>query len=339
MSIAAVAVAFASAATRLLPAASDSIVVILAVGSILIQTAINAFGVRMSGGVNLVTVAIRRFPLLGVTVLLVARLASDIPVEPIAATPVTLANIGTATTLTLFALIGFENATALVSKVRNPAPTLPIAMIGGTALVGLVYLLSSSGVALLLPAATLASSPASYADIFAAHGGAPIVWLAALCIAVAAFGSNLCLNLATGDLGYAMAERGQLPAVMARTTAIGTPVVAIMVGAALAIIPVLANSSRSTAGLFVFLILLSTSGILVIYLAGALAAWRDEHSLAARLVIGLAMLFIGFAFYGAGVEANLWALALLAAGAINFLVMRRLDARRATPETGPADQR
>jgi len=331
VSVAAVAIAFGSAATFLLPSFGTGTVSLLAVGSIVALTAINALGVRMSGGFNLLTVAIRMLPLLGVALLLVVETASGATLQPIAATPITVGNVATATTLTLFAMLGFENATAPVGKVRNPERTLPIAILGGTALVGLVYLISSSGVALLLPPAQLASSLAPYADVFAAHGGPLVVLAAAFCIGVAAFGSNNCLVLVTGELGYAMAERRQLPAVMARTTAIGTPVVAQIVGAALSILAVLANSSRTSAGLFVFLVLLSTSGILVIYLAGTLAAWRQDRSRLARVVVALALLFIAFAFYGAGLEANLWCLVLLTIGGANYVAMRWLNSRAPTP--------
>lgn len=333
--VAAVAIAFGSATTRLVPSFGADAVTMLAVGSIVVLAAINAMGVRMSGGFNLVTVAIRLVPLVGVALLLALQVAGGGALQPLAASPITLGNIATATTLTLFAMLGFENATAPVGKVRNPERTLPIAILGGTALVGLVYLVSSSGVALLLPAATLANSPAPYADVFAAHGGSLMVLLAAFCIAVAAFGSNNCLVLVTGELGYAMAERGQLPAVMARTTAIGTPVISQIVGSALAIVAVLANTSRTSAGLFVFLILLSTSGILVIYLAGTLAAWREDRSPIARIVMALAMLFIAFAFYGAGMEANLWCLVLLAAGGANYVVMRGFSRQRTSRAAEP----
>jgi APA family basic amino acid/polyamine antiporter len=336
VSVAAVAIAFGSAMTRLVPSLGSGAVNEVAVASIVVLTAINALGVRLSGGFNLVTVAIRLVPLLGVALLLAFVAAKGGALEPFASTPITLNNIATATTLTLFAMLGFENATAPVGKVRNPERTLPIAIVGGTALVGLVYLISSSGVALLLPAPALAHSPAPYADVFASYGGTLTVLVAAFCIAVAAFGSNNCLVLATGELGYAMAERGQLPAVMARTTAIGTPVVAQVVSAVLSIIAVLANTSRTSAGLFVFLILLSTSGILIIYAAGTLAAWREDRSRMARGVMMLALLFIAFAFYGAGMEANLWCLVLLVAGGANYLLMRRLNSRATTQAVAAA---
>lgn len=322
---AAVAIAFGSALSRVsAPLAGADGIVGAAVAAIVVLTCVNALGVRASGGLNLVTVAIKLIPLVGVVLLLVLAGAGGEPMQPLAAAPVSIANIATATTLTLFALTGFENATTPVGKVRDPARTLPRAILGGTALVGLIYLLSSSGVLLLLPSEQVAASPAPYADVFAARWGEGAVLVAAAAIAVSAFGTLNCLILATGELGYAMAARRQLPALMARTRGANTPFVAQAVGASLAILLVLANSSKATASLFTFIILLSTSAVVLVYLAGALAAWRTSRSTGVRAVIVLAMMFVAFALYGSGLEADLWLLALLAVGLAVYALMTRL---------------
>jgi amino acid transporter len=122
-----------------------------------------------------------------------------------------------------------------------------------------------------------------------------------------------------------MALRRDLPAFMARTRGENTPVWAQVVGSALTILLILANSSRATSSLFTFIVLLSTASVLVVYLAGALSAWRLGSSAGARLAIVGALLFILFAFYGAGAEANLWCLVLLAAGLTARAIMRRFN--------------
>jgi len=336
VSNAAVAIAFGAATSRINPMFGDNTVIVFSIASISFLTLVNALGVRVSGGLNLLTIAIKLVPLLGVVVLLVLSQGGGGTLEPLAAVPLTIGGVATATSLTLFAMLGFENATAPVGKVRDPARTLPRAILGGTALVGLVYLLSSSAVLLLLPAEAVASSPAPYADVFGARGGEGLVLLAAFAIAVSAFGSLNCGILVSGELGYAMAQRRQLPAVMARTANGNVPIVAQLVSSALAILLVLANSSRSTADLFAFTILLTTSAILFVYLAGTFAAWRHCPSMPARTILVLASLFIAFAFWGAGFVANAWSVALLALGLLAYLVMARLNSSAATP---PADAR
>jgi APA family basic amino acid/polyamine antiporter len=325
---AAVAIAGASALSWISPSLSgSSFVVLVAVGSVAFFTGVNAFGVRASGVASIVTVAIRLVPLVGVILILALRGFGPTPFEHLARVPMNFGNIAMATTLAFFALTGFENATTPVGKVRNPSRTIPRAIMAGTLFVAIVYLLSSSAVQLLLPAEVVAKSPAPFADAIAAAWGGKLASVAALGIAVAAFGCLNALILASGELGYAMGLRHDLPAAMARTSTGNTPVVSQVAGSVLAILLILANSSRSSAGLFTFVILLSTSVVLVLYLAGALSAWRLVSTARGRAVIIVALLFILFAFYGAGFEPDAWCLVLLAIGAAVRAVVQRLSGR------------
>lgn len=319
---AALAIATASAASRLIPQFGGAAgIVEVGAGSVVLLTIVNLRGVRSSGGLSLLTVAIKILPLLAVIVLLAMRKTSGHAFEPLANSPVTLPNIASATALTLFALTGFENATAPVDKVRDPARTLPRAIMGGAAFVGLIYLLSSSAVALLLPSDRIAMSPAPYADVIALQWGEGSALLAAFAIAVSAFGGLNCMIFGTGELAYAMGLRGDLPTVIARTGHANIPYVAHLVGGLLTVLLILANASKATASLFTFVILLSTAAVLVVYALGALAAWKEEGRLRNRVIFGVALLFILFAFYGSGLEADLWCVVLLGGGlAARFIV-------------------
>jgi len=329
---AAVAIAAASALSRVVPAlAGPDAVVVVAIACVASLTAVNAMGARAAGGMSILTVAIKLLPLIAVIAILGLRGASAEPFEPLAPAPLTIASIASAVALTLFALTGFENATAPVSKVRNPERTLPRALIGGTLFVALIYLLSSTGVTLLLSAGTVASSASPYADSVAAMWGEKAATLAAVAVAVAAFGSLNGLILGTGELGYSMGLRREMPAFMAKTRGPNTPVAAQLVGSVLTILLVYSASSRDTAGLFKFVILLSTSSILFVYLAGTLAAWKISSTVGARLALVVALLFVLFAFYGSGAEANLWGFVLLALGFVVMHVMRRINSRVTTP--------
>ena len=302
-----------------------------------VLTLVNASGVRSAGGLALVTVAIKLFPLLAVMAIMVIHGARG-TFQPLPPVPLNVPDVATAAALTLFAMTGFENATTPVDKVRNPSRTLPLAIMGGTTFVALLYLLSSSSIQLLLPANVIAGSGAPYADAISAQWGRAPATLAAIAIAISAFGCLNCLILATGELGYSMALRGDLPRAMARTRGANTPVVAQLVGAALTILLILANSSRATAGLFTFVILLSTAGVLVLYGVGALAAWKQSRALGQRGATLVALTFVAFAFYGVGAEAAGWSLVLLAIGYALRLVMRRASSSAASqaPAAAPA---
>ena len=313
----------------------QTLIVPLAIGCVVIITAINAFGVRASGRFSIVTVVIKLIPLLAVVWLFAARGIGSGSYEPFLPTPISFANIAAATALTFFAFTGFEAATAPVGKVRDPSRTIPRALICGTAFVVLLYFVTGTGIQLLLPSALVATSPAPFADALGAQWGQGAAALAAVGITVAAIGCLNGLMLGTGELGYAMALRGDLPAAMAMTWRAGTPIVAQLVGSGLTILLLLANSSRATASLFTFIILLSAAAVIVVYLTAALAAWTLTPDAGARAIIAVAILFIAFATYGIGFEVDLWCLVLLAIGLAVRTIMRRLNARRATTATGP----
>lgn len=312
--VAEASVAITAGSTLSFIGGGSELVIPVAVGSVILLTVINAIGVRASGGLSIVTVAIKVLPLLAVIWLFAARGIGGAHYEPLAPAPINLANFATATALTFFALTGFENATAPVCKVRRAERTIPLALIGGTAFVVLLYLAAGTGIQMLLPAKVVAASPAPFADAIMSHWGPGAATFAALAITVSAIGCLNCLILGTGELGYAMALRGDLPPVVARTRGLNTPVVAQAVGSALTILAILANSSRTTANLYTFIILLSTAGITILYFVGALAAWKLSTRPGPRIVIAFALLFAAYALYGTGLEADLWCVALLAAG-------------------------
>jgi basic amino acid/polyamine antiporter, APA family len=314
------------------------LIVPVAIGFVVLLTGINAIGVRAAGGFSLVTVAIKVLPLLAVIWLFLERGTSGGSYEPLPPMPITLANVAAATALTFFAFTGFESATTPVGKVRDPGRTIPRALLGGTAFVVVLYLVAGTSIQMLLPADVVAASPAPFADALVSRWGHGAATLAALAIAIAAIGCLNGLVLGTGELGYALALRGDLPVVMAKTRGINTPVVAQIVGSGLTILLLLANSNRATANLFTFIILLSTAAVVVVYFTSALAARKLSPTPIARAVIATGLLFMIFATYGVGLEADLWCLVLLAAGLAIRAVMHRLNSResRRTPDAAPA---
>jgi basic amino acid/polyamine antiporter, APA family len=336
--VAATAIATAAALARIFPILGDpwTIAIVAILATVIVQ-AVNARGVRAAGGLALVTVLIKILPLLAVMAVVLLRSGSGQDLSPLATTPVTVDNIAVAVTLTLFAMLGFEGATAPVGKVRNPTRTIPLAIVTGTTFVALLYLLASTSVSLILSPQATAASTSPFADALVANFGEAAALFAALAIAVAAFGGANNNLLIAGELGYSMALRGDLPGRLTRTDAANAPVISQLLASALTVILILLNSSKSTADLFTFVILLSTTSTLVLYLIGALAAWRRDTLILAKVVIALSIPFSLFAFYGAGIEANLWGLVLLIVGLAIRWLCRRINSSSATrPAAAPA---
>jgi APA family basic amino acid/polyamine antiporter len=322
--MAATAIAAAAALSRVVPHIGDPwSVAMIAIVTTIVVAAVNSQGVRAAGGFALVTVAIRILPLLAVIAVLLLREVKHQAVAPLAHTPITTNNIATAVTLTLFAIIGFETGTAPVGKVRNPTRTIPLALMAGTAFCVLLYLFSSTSVSMILSPEATATSLAPYADALKSNWGEGAAKLAAIGIAIAAIGGLNSNLLCAGEVGYSMALRGDLPSHLARTTGANTPVISQLLATVLTVVLVLLNTSKSTTELFLFVILLTTTSTLIVYVVGAVAALRTRPSMLAVLAIAASIIFSLFAFYGAGLQANLWGLALLAVGlAIRWLCHR-----------------
>lgn len=323
-SYAPLALAAASATAWLVPSfAGPQRVALLAIGFIIVLAIVNALGARSSGRTAVITTLLKLVPLLVVMVVLVEQNASGtVELDRLSAAPLSLGNVASATILTLFAMSGFENATTPVGKIRDPVRTIRRAMIGGTLFVAALYLLSSTAVTLLLSPAATAASAAPFADAVVAQWGTGAATLVAAGMAIAAFGALNGVILGGGELTYAMALRGDIPRWLAVTRG-GTPLRAQQLTTLLGIALILLNLGKTTAALFTFIVLLTTSATLVLYLIGSLAALKIARTWGARLVALAGVGFSLFAFYGAGAEANAWMLALLAVGlAVRFLMRR-----------------
>jgi APA family basic amino acid/polyamine antiporter len=113
----------------------------------------------------------------------------------------------------------------------------------------------------------------------------------------------------------------------------GTPGAALFISSALLSVLVLMNYSRSMVQVFTFIILISTSTYLVMYLTCAVAAfklcWAGALGAAGRrlspflLVAMLATFYSAWTLFGAGAEAFLWSVALFAAGVPVYWLMKR----------------
>jgi APA family basic amino acid/polyamine antiporter len=102
------------------------------------------------------------------------------------------------------------------------------------------------------------------------------------------------------------------------------PVRALLLSSALTSVMLLLNASRSMAGLFTFLALMSTSSTLFLYFGVSAASLKLKVGGAVGL---LALAFSLWTLWGAGLDATGWSAVLLLAGLPIYAVMRRLNQR------------
>jgi APA family basic amino acid/polyamine antiporter len=295
-------------------------------------TAVNCRGVRTAGWVQAVTTALKIIPLLAIAAvgLIAVRPAS---LTAHAGATFSVGAVTASATLTIWALLGLESATIPSGKVDNPARTIPRATMLGTMFTAGIYIVVCTTVLILMPTARLASSNAPLADVARMFWGETGATLVALAAAVSAFGALNGWILIQGEVPHVLARDGVFPAVFARASRANTPIFALVFGSVLVTVLVLLNAHEATVRVFTFMVLISTSAALVVYLVCCLALlrlWRlgqlgdaRRGTFALAVVGALAGLYSLWAIVGAGREASMWGAVLFAAGVPVYWLVRR----------------
>ena len=301
---AAIAIAATSYLSAFVPALTATPLAgsLTAVAVLWLLTLLNLRGAKAAGRFQVVTTLLKLLPLLLVAGIFAVRgSAGEVTPPAFPATGTLLAGITAAVTLTLFPLVGFESAGVAAERVRDPARNVVRATMAGTALVGLLYVAVTAAIGFSLPTAAVVASPAPFAlfvETFLGRGPGLIV---AAFAAIATIGALNGWVLIQGEVPLGMARAGLLPAWFARVSARDVPVRVQMLSSGLATLLILANTSKSTAGLFTFIVLLTTSTTLYLYLAVCIAA------LIRRVAVPTALVGVPFtlwAMWGAGLEAS-----------------------------------
>lgn len=173
--------------------------------------------------------------------------------------------IGRAVLLSLFAFQGMETSLGASGEVRDPARTLPRALIAAMAFVTIAYV-AIQWVAQGLLGAGLGASKAPLADAMALiDPRLGLLLLAGTALSMAVWlGSDI---LGAPRLLFAFARDGFLPAPIGRLSARQVPANAIFLHTAIGI-------ALAVTGTFEELVVLAALASCALYAAGCLAAWR-----------------------------------------------------------------
>jgi basic amino acid/polyamine antiporter, APA family len=298
-----------------------------------ILTLVNWRGVKHAGVFQLITTVLKIMPLIAIIVLAVwLLLRADPGVVQVDPQPFTISAVTASATLTLWALLGLESATVPAENVIDPRRNIPRATLWGTLVTAIIYVVACSAVIMLLPSARLAESTAPFADVVRMFWGERAASLLALFAFISGFGALNGWILVQGEMPRVLARDGIFPKLFGRESRYGTPGASLFITSALVTAVVLMNYSASMVKVFTFIILVSTSAYLVMYLFCALAAlklaWRGDMGVHGRrlsillIVAMLAALYSAWTLYGAGSQAFWWAMALLAMGVPVYFMMK-----------------
>ena len=301
-------------------------------------TFVNWYGIRASGWVQSVTTVLKLLPLLAVAGLGLFSFRSANVAAAAGGIPLSLSATTATVTLTLWTLLGLESATIPADKVRDPSRIIPRATLLGTVVTALICILACTAVLLLLPAEKVALSNAPFVDLVTLYWGVAAGKLLAVFAAISGLGALNGWILLQAELPSAMAKSGVFPRIFARESQRRTPSFALFFSSGLVTLLILMNYQKSMVSVFTFMILLSTTACLVLYLLCSLALVRlqctgqltsgplgaPRRGTAPLAVLGVvATAYTLWAIVGAGAEAVGWGAVLLALGVPLYFLVRK----------------
>src|ERR1700693_5534050 len=308
----------------------------LAVFWLVLMTGINYLGVRLGGAVQVFLTAIKIISVVIVIgVAFFAPLSSPHTPDPIWPASLDAGVFGAllaALAGALWAYDGWEDLNLVGSEVQNPERNFPRALVGGVAVVALIYFLFSAACLKVLPFASVAASPHIASDVVERVAGRGAAAWITVAMVIAALGSMNSSVLSGARPTYAMARDGIFFRIVDGVhPKYRTPGRALIFQGVLASLMALTGTFEELTSLFIFAgwIFYGLAVVALfrmrytepdlprpyrcwgypwvpgIFVAGALALtvniWRERPG---RSSIGLLMIVAGLPFYRAWVKRN-----------------------------------
>ena len=328
----AMAMGFVGYAAQFVPALEGAVLpVITALALIWGLTFINIAGVSAASKAQVLTAILKLIPL--VLVVVAALSLGDASYVP-EANPqeLPLIDLVSATALlTMWAFAGIEAGTVAAEDVRDAQRTIPRALVAGVVSVVLVYVACVFAAMTLLPAESLVASTSPFADAVAGLGpwASALVAIGAMVSVAGALNGTIFVG---AQFAAAPARDGLAPQFLNRRNAARAPTASLILGSVLATLALLSQLGEEVLDIFTFLVMVSTSSLLVPMLLAALAelkhSWRRSPLWAAVAMLGA--LYAAFTIWGAGWSSLGWSLALYLAGVPVFYFSSRRSNTRHT---------
>jgi len=182
---------------------------LLACGVIMGLAVVNYLGVRFGGAVQVIVTLVKLGLIAGIIVIGMSwGVGATSNFRSFVSAPGGVAGFFAALVAALWAYDGWNNVSMISAEIRNPHRSLPVALIAGTVIVMLVYLLANLAYFYVLPAAAVAASNRVAAEMMraaAGHTGAAAVSVAAMVSIFAALNGSI---LSGARVPYALSRGG-----------------------------------------------------------------------------------------------------------------------------------
>jgi arginine:agmatine antiporter len=218
--------------------------------------------------------------------------------------------ISRAASMVLWAYMGIESAAVSAGVIENPGRNIPIATISGLVLAAVVYMLSSTVIMGIIPAAELQNSHAPFAEVARIAIGPAAAIVISICAVLKSIGSLGGWMLLVGQSAKAAADDGMFPKVFARLNHNGVPATGLIIVSGLMTLVLFASVSPTIADQFNRAVDLAVILIIVPYIYSAIAlinllAIHQDRSKSLHVYRGAALVAVFYCLWAmVGGEAH-----------------------------------
>ncbi|MDO4434249.1 MAG: putrescine-ornithine antiporter [Alysiella sp.] len=275
----------------------------------------NFGGARITGKISSVTVWGAIIPVIGVSLLgwfwfspsMYAEAWNPHNMGFFEAVPASIA-------ITLWAFLGLESACANSEAVENPEKNVPIAVLWGTLITAIIYIVSTNVVAGIVPNADLAASDAPFGLVFASMFNHTVGQIVMALLILSCTGSLLGWQFTIGQVFKSGADEGYFIPQFGKVTATNTPVLGMSIIAAVQTALAFMTMDEGLSKQFDILVNLAVVTNLIPYIlsmSAIIVLQKAANVPRKEMVFTSVIAFIGnlysfYALYGSGQEAMFW---------------------------------
>ena len=232
-----------------------------------------------------------------------------------------LTGISKSITMTLWAFLGLESACANMDAVENPKRDVPIAVLGGTILAAIIYIVSTALIQGINPGSAIINSTAPFGLVFATMFTPLVGKIAIGLMVISCFGSLMAWQFTVAEVFRSSAALNYFPKIFSKVSKNDVPIIGMIILAIFQTIFGLGTISPSINKQFQVLVNLAVVLNMIPYLLsmGALQAMQKIEGASKKkarvtvIISFLAGLYVLYACYASGPEA------MLGGGIITFL--------------------